>query len=161
MLSQLKIDWNLPSSKDPSSLLPEVAEAAKKALANCEKAGFKVLVTQTYRSPKEQEVLYLKGRQGKLGEKIVTNARAWQSYHQFRLAIDIVPMLRGKPVWNPRTNEEWAIWNGVAAFFKNEGFSWSKEWKEFKELAHFQWGKEISLADLRKQFGVKIGQINK
>ena len=77
MLSQLKIDWSLPSSKDPSSLLPEVAEAAKKALANCEKAGFKVLVTQTYRSPKEQEVLYLKGRQGKLGEKIVTNARAW------------------------------------------------------------------------------------
>ena len=155
-----KVDWNLPSSKGIDSLLPEVAAAAQRALDNCAKAGFKVTVTQTYRSPKEQEVLYLKGRHGKVGEKIVTNARAWQSYHQFRLAIDIVPSLRGQLIWNPRTNEEWSIWNGVAAFFKNEGFSWSKEWKEFKELAHFQWGKEISLADLRKEYGVKIGQIH-
>ena len=154
----MKIDWNLPSSKDLDSLLPEVAEAAKRAKANWEKAGFKVLITQTYRSPKEQEQLYLKGRQGKLGEKPVTNARAWQSYHQFRLAIDIVPLLRGQPIWNPRTNEEWTIWNGVAAFLKSEGFSWSKEWKNFVELAHFQWGTEISLTDLRKQYGVKIGQ---
>ena len=155
-----KVDWNLPSSKGIDSLLPEVAAAAQRALDNCAKAGFKVIITQTYRSPKDQEVLYLKGRQGKVGEKIVTNARAWQSYHQFRLAIDIVPSLRGQLIWNPRTNEEWSIWNGVAAFFKNEGFSWSKEWKTFKELAHFQWGKEISLADLRKEYGVKIGQIH-
>ena len=154
-----KVDWNLKGGRELDMLLPEVAEAAKKALDNCAKAGFKVLVTQTYRSPQEQEQAYAKGRQGKLGEKIVTNARAWQSYHQFRLAIDIVPMLRGQPIWNPRSNEEWSIWNAVGAFFKNEGFSWSKEWKEFKELAHFQWGKEVSLSELRKQYGVRIGQV--
>ena len=31
-----KVDWTLPSSKGTESLLPEVAEAAQKALANCE-----------------------------------------------------------------------------------------------------------------------------
>lgn len=44
---------------------------------------------ETYRSPFRQNQLYEQGRT--IGGKIVTNARAWESAHQFGLAMDLVP----------------------------------------------------------------------
>lgn len=119
-------------SRDLNDLLPVVRDAATAVLAECKAKGLDVLVTCTYRTPAEQDALYAQGRT-KPGSK-VTNAKAGQSLHQYRCAIDIVPVTNGKPDWNGSH----PIWHEVAAVFKAHGFEWGYDWPTFKEMPHFQ-----------------------
>jgi peptidoglycan LD-endopeptidase CwlK len=54
-----------------------------------EQHGYEMTILEGYRSPKRQDVL------SKLGPN-VTNAKAWQSYHQYRLAVDYAFLFNGK-----------------------------------------------------------------
>ena len=113
-------------------LHPKVAAAATAAKAECEAAGMPILITCTYRDGAEQEALYAQGRT-KPGPK-VTNARAGQSMHQYRVALDLYPMVNGKPDFSGKHPN----WFKIAAIFKKHGFEWAYEWKRFKEMPHFQ-----------------------
>mgnify|MGYP000906801301 CR=1 FL=1 len=60
-------------------------------LAACHAAGLPPLfIYEAHRTPERQAELYAQGRTKK-GVK-VTNAGPWQSMHQYRLAIDFVPL---------------------------------------------------------------------
>lgn len=115
-----------------SELDPKVAGAAERAIAECKSMGLALLVTCTFRTNAEQEALYAQGR-SKPGKK-VTNARAGQSLHQYRVALDLYPMVNGKPDFSGQAPE----WHQIAAVFKKHGFEWAFEWKKFKEMPHFQ-----------------------
>lgn len=128
------------SIRDIHELLPTVAQAAEKALAECKSLGLGVLVTCTYRTNAEQEALYAQGR-SKPGPK-VTNAKAGQSFHQYRVALDLYPMVNGKPDFGGKS----PLWHKIAAVFKKHGFEWAFEWKRFKERPHFQMTKGHPLA---------------
>ncbi|MBH8600228.1 M15 family metallopeptidase, partial [Thermoactinomyces sp. CICC 23799] len=71
------------NQKRISELQPQVKSAAEKALTEAEKAGLDILITDGLRTFAEQNELYAQGRT-KPG-KIVTNAKAGQSYHNFGL----------------------------------------------------------------------------
>lgn len=116
-----------------SELTPTVQRMAEAALAECKANGLGVLVTCTYRSGAEQDALYAQGRT-KPGPK-VTNARAGQSFHQYRVALDLYPLVAGKPDFSGKAPE----WHEIAAIFKKHGFEWAYEWKRFKEMPHFQY----------------------
>jgi peptidoglycan LD-endopeptidase CwlK len=116
-----------------NELSPKVQAMATAALAECQAVGLKVLVTCTYRSGEEQEALFAQGRT-KPGPK-VTNARAGQSLHQYRVALDLYPMVNGKPDFSGKVPE----WHKIAAIMKKHGFDWAYEWKRFKEMPHFQY----------------------
>jgi peptidoglycan L-alanyl-D-glutamate endopeptidase CwlK len=120
------------SDRNLSDLVPSVQTAAEAALAECAAKGLDVLVTCTYRSPADQNALYAQGRTAP--GAIVTNARAGQSMHQYRCALDIVPMRYGKCVWNGSD----PVWQQIAAVFKAHGFEWGEDWVSFKEMPHFQ-----------------------
>ena len=139
----------MPSRK-LTDLLPSVQKAAAAALLDCKEQGFDVLVTSTFRSPKEQEAEFLAKH---------SKARAWQSYHQYKRALDIVVMRNGKCIWNPKTAEDIALWNSVGNIFINHGFEWAKYWKSFPELAHFQVTEGKHWRVLQKELGVITGQI--
>lgn len=79
-----------------------------------------------YRSPQEQDELFNKRPK-------VTNARGWQSIHNYGLAFDIVLIVDGKAVWT--VNKEW---KQVADYFKSKGWEWGGDWKSFKDAPHFQ-----------------------
>lgn len=79
-----------------------------------------------YRSPQEQDALFNKRPK-------VTNARGWQSIHNYGLAFDIVLIVDGKAVWT--VNQEW---KQVADYFKSQGWEWGGDWKSFKDAPHFQ-----------------------
>lgn len=79
-----------------------------------------------YRSPQEQDALFNKRPK-------VTNARGWQSIHNYGLAFDIVLIVDGKAVWT--VNQEW---KQVADYFKSKGWEWGGDWKSFKDAPHFQ-----------------------
>lgn len=120
-------------SRDLNELLPVVKDAATRALAKVKAAGIEVLVTCTYRSPQEQAALYAQGRT-KPGKR-VTNARPGQSFHEYRVAIDLYPLINGKPDF---AGSHVDLWRKIAECFKSEGFEWAYEWKTFKEMPHFQ-----------------------
>jgi len=100
-----------------------------------------VLVTCTWRSGQEQNLLYAQGRTAP--GNIVTNAKAGQSAHNFTiegrpasLAFDFVPMLNGKPDWNG-TGADFVLWSRAAAVAKRAGLKWYGEpGAPFHELPH-------------------------
>ena len=134
------------NSRDIKELHPKVQALAKIFLFKCESEGIDLLVTSTYRDNESQNALYSQGRTSP-GKK-VTNAKAGQSWHNYRLAFDIVPMRNGKPVWGT-TGEDGKLWAKVGAIGESVGLEWAGRWKTFKEMAHFQYTAGLTLKDLQ------------
>ena len=118
------------NSRAVSDLTPEAQVLAKKFVEACKAKGIDLLITSTYRDNESQAALYAQGRTAP--GKIVTNAKPGQSFHNHRIAIDVVPLVNGKPQWTG------PIWQTIGAIGKSVGFEWAGEWKSFKEMAHFQ-----------------------
>jgi len=136
------------NSRSLNDLLPPVKSRAEKMIEGCKAVGIDLLVTSTYRDNASQEALYAQGRT-KPG-KIVTNARAGQSFHNYRCAFDVVPLRHGKPVWDAKD----PVWQVIGQIGKQCGLEWAGDWKRFKEFPHFQYTGGLTLAKLRE--GAKI-----
>ena len=136
------------NSRKLDDLLPVVKARVEKFIALCDQAGIDLLVTSTYRDNASQSALYAQGRT--TPGRVVTNAKAGQSWHNYRCAVDVVPLLNGKPNWNVKD----PIWQQIGALGKKAGLEWAGDWKRFKEYAHFQYTGGVTLAQL--QAGAKI-----
>jgi peptidoglycan L-alanyl-D-glutamate endopeptidase CwlK len=134
------------NSRDINALHPVVAAKVRKFIEACQAAGIDLLVTSTYRDMESQAQLYAQGRT--TPGKIVTNAKPGQSFHNFRIAVDVVPLVNGKPVWGT-SGEDGKLWEKVGAIGESCGLEWAKRWKSFPELAHFQYTGGLKLADLQ------------
>lgn len=130
------------NSRNINDLHPYVAGLCRKLISECKKQGIELLVTSTYRDAESQNWLYAQGRT-RAGAK-VTNAKAGYSFHNFKLAFDIVPIVGGKAMWN-----DLRTFRRVGEIGKSLGLEWAGDWKSFPELAHFQWTGGLSLAQLR------------
>ena len=95
------------NSRKLEDLNPVVEEKARDFLALCKAEGIEVIVTSTYRDAESQNALYAQGRTAP-GRK-VTNAKAGQSWHNWRVAFDVVPLRNGKPVWGT-AGEDLKLW---------------------------------------------------
>jgi len=137
------------NSRSLDDLLPPVKERVEKFLNAAKDAGIDLLITSTYRDNASQNVLYAQGRTTP-GKK-VTNAKAGQSWHNYRCAVDVVPVVAGKPRWDVKDE----VWQQVGALGKAAGLEWAGDWKKFKEYPHFQYTGGLTLAQL--QSGAKIG----
>lgn len=124
------------SSRSLSDLNPIVKKMAESHIAACKAEGIDLIVTCTYRDNEEQNRLYAQGRTVK--GRVVTNAKAGQSFHNYRLAYDVVPMRNGKPVWDT-DHEDGLLWQRVGAIGEAHGLEWAGNWKSFKEFPHFQY----------------------
>lgn len=121
------------SSRSLDDLKPAVRPLVDAFLAACSEAMIDVLVTCTLRSGAEQDVLYAQGRTTP-GHK-VTNARAGQSAHNYGLAIDVVPMVAGKPDWNGGD----PVWATVGDIGQKVGLTWlGALGSTFPEKPHFE-----------------------
>jgi peptidoglycan LD-endopeptidase CwlK len=137
------------ASRSIDDLLPVVKEKVKKFVALCKGDGIELLVTSTYRDIESQNALYAQGRTDP--GKIVTNAKGGQSFHNYRCAVDVVPLVNGKPDWDGTH----PIWAKIGNYGKLAGLEWAGEWTRFKELAHFQYTGGLTLDDLRAGKEVK------
>jgi peptidoglycan L-alanyl-D-glutamate endopeptidase CwlK len=108
---------------------------AQQMLYACERAGIDLIVTSTYRDHESQDALYAQGRT--MPGKIVTKARAGQSWHNHRLAFDVVPLRNGKPVWST-SGADGELWAKVGEIGKKCGLEWAGDWSRFREYPHFQ-----------------------
>ena len=134
------------NSRDIKDLHPKVQAMANAFVAKCKANGIDVLITSTYRDLESQQALYDQGRSiasKARGEKIVTNAKAGQSYHNYRLAFDFCPIVNGKAQWN-----DIALFTRCGVIAESLGFEWAGRWKRFKEYAHCQMTEGLTVAQL-------------
>ena len=136
------------NSRKLEDLLPQVRSRVEAFLKAADDAGIDLLVTSTYRDNASQDALYAQGRTAP--GRIVTNAKAGQSYHNYRCAVDVVPLRNGKPVWDTKD----PVWQTVGRLGKAAGLEWAGDWKRFKEFPHFQYTGGLTLAQLQQ--GAKI-----
>ena len=134
--------WDWRTDKKIEKLHPSIRAKVKEFIIKAQQElGIKLRVSSGYRSHKEQDKLYAKGRAA--SGKIVTNAKGGESYHNYGLAFDVVEIKNGKAIWNnPR-------WNEIADLGKSLGFSWGGDWISFKDKPHFQMDFGKSIAQLK------------
>ena len=115
-------------------------------LEACKSQGVDILVYCTYRSPEEQTALFNKGRIEP--GPVVTNAPAWNSWHQYKRAIDAVPLRFGKPIWKYDAKDPyWQVFEDEAERLRLE---WAGNWKRFREYVHLQYTGGYTLAQAYK-----------
>ena len=131
------------NSRNINDLLPNVKVRVEKFIELCDEEGIDLLITSTYRDNESQEALYEQGRTRP--GKIVTNAKPGESWHNYRCAIDVVPLVNGKPNWDGSD----PIWQRIGELGEQAGLEWAGRWRTFKELAHFQYTGGLTLADLK------------
>jgi peptidoglycan L-alanyl-D-glutamate endopeptidase CwlK len=117
-----------------AKLHPLVRNTFKSFIEECEALSpdTTLRITQGLRTFPEQQALYDQGR-GKPG-KIVTNARAGQSYHNYGLAIDLVEL-------DGEKNEiaDWKFDMGTLQdIAKKYGIVWGGNFKSIKDKPHFE-----------------------
>ncbi|MDR1275814.1 MAG: M15 family metallopeptidase [Candidatus Accumulibacter sp.] len=134
-------------SRNPDELAPAVRAMAEAFIAVCKAQGIDLVITSTYRDAEKQDALYALGRT-KPG-KVVTNAKGGQSFHNWRVAFDAVPLRGGKPVWNTR-GDDGKLWEKIGAIGEAVGLEWGGRWKKFPDYPHFQCTNGRSLADFQK-----------
>jgi peptidoglycan L-alanyl-D-glutamate endopeptidase CwlK len=130
------------NSRDLNDLHPKVKSLCEAFIKACKKQGIDVIITSTYRDGKSQDALYAQGRT--TAGKIVTNAKAGQSFHNWRVAFDFVPLVNGKAQWN-----DIATFTKCGEIAESVGLEWAGRWKKFKELAHCQYTGGLRLADFQ------------
>jgi len=129
-----------------SELQESVRPLAQNLLRLAADQGIQLKVVSAYRTPSQQEALLNSG-------KGVTNAGALLSYHNHRLAFDVVPTeYIGLPDWNPTG----PLWSTIGSIGKSVGLEWGGDWKK-KDLPHFQ----LTGAPIRelKSYFEKFGEI--
>ena len=147
-MSPLAYNLNLTTTNltKLAELQESVRPLAENLLRLSADAGIPLRVVSAYRSPSEQQALKESGRG-------VTNASALLSYHNHRLAFDVVPTayLTMKD-WNPSGQ----LWQQIGAIGKSVGLEWGGDWQK-KDLPHFQ----LTGAPIRelKSYFEKFGEI--
>lgn len=82
--------------------------------------------------------------------KKVTNAKGGQSFHNFRVAFDVVPLVNGKAVWSDS-----GLWQHIGKLGKDLGLEWAGDWRTFKEMPHFQFTQGLTLKDFQQGKNLK------
>ena len=131
------------NSRNLDDLAPPVKQRAEAFIAAAKAKGIDLLVTSTYRDSESQTALYNQGRT--TPGYIVTRAKAGQSWHNHRCALDVVPIVNGKAIWDDQ-----AMWKQVGEIGKSCGLEWAGDWVTFKESPHFQYTGGLTLAQLNQ-----------
>lgn len=148
-------------NRNLDDLRPEFGERVRVMLGRAAEEHFDLLVTCTLRTPAEQAELYRVGRNLTMvtqkaeelsslgrhdladlllqattppGFRIVTKAGPGQSAHNYGLAVDCVPMIAGKPVWDSKH----PAWQTYGRLVREAGMVWAGDWRRFREYPHAQ-----------------------
>ena len=124
--------WDKHTNRRIKTLHPAIILKATEFINRAEtELGIKLRVFAALRTWEEQTELYAKGRT-QSGRKI-TRAKAGESYHNYGLAIDVVEIKNGQPLWkNPN-------WEKIGKLGESIGFTWGGRWTGNKnDRPHFQ-----------------------
>ncbi len=135
---------------------------AFKFLSEAKQRGIDVLVTCTLRDKEAQDAIFAEGRSREELDRaglfhveprpgpIRTNAKGGESFHQYGVALDVVPLRAGKPVWGDVAAQDRALWRELGEIGEACGLEWAGRWQgRLREMAHFQYTAGLRVADFR------------
>lgn len=116
-----------------SQVHPKLSNLIQQLASQLAAEGIDLHVTQGLRSFQQQADLYAQGRT-KPGP-IVTNAPPGHSWHEFGLAVDVVPFdAQGKPDWNA----DHPAWKRIVEVGISLGLFSGTQFHSIKDTPHFQ-----------------------
>lgn len=127
-----------------ASLHPELRPKAEQLITQCSKIGIQLLITEGFRSFERQQELYDQPTDGKdndgdgqvdEADEKVTNAKPGQGFHNYALALDVVPVVNGKPNWNVSKG----TWEAIGKTGEALGLEWGGRWRSPIDKPHFQY----------------------
>lgn len=130
------------NSRDPKELLPAARAKCHAFVAKCKSAGIDVIITSTYRDAESQDALYRQGRTAP-GQR-VTNAAGGDSFHNWRVAFDFVPIVNGKAMW-----DDLKLWRTCGDIGRQCGLEWGGYWHGFPDMPHMQDAGGLRIADFK------------
>jgi peptidoglycan L-alanyl-D-glutamate endopeptidase CwlK len=117
---------------------PRLASRVRSMAEQLATENITIKVVQGFRTWPEQAVLYNRGRDANGNvvdkSKVVTNAKAGTSWHNFGLAVDVAPFDGGVPDWNASH----PAWKRIVAVGESVGLISGSTWRTFPDWPHFQ-----------------------
>jgi peptidoglycan L-alanyl-D-glutamate endopeptidase CwlK len=138
-----EVIWDIVTQQRIAQLHPLIQPYVKQFILNAQQQGIELRVVSGYRTFAEQDALYAQGRT--TSGQIVTNAKGGQSLHNYGLAVDVVQMINGQPMWDYNLD-------AISAIGKQLGFEWGGDWTSFKDYAHYQMTFGYTLSDLQNLY---------
>ena len=162
------------SSRKIDDLALPAKTRALKFLGECRAQGIDFIVTCTARDAEAQDDLYSHGRTRRELDAVgllhvapkpgprLTNAVGGDSFHQYRVAFDGVPLRHGKPVWgtlgdgidndpSDDQTDDLELWQRVGEIGEACGLAWAGRWRgSLREMGHFQFTGGLTLANFKE-----------
>ena len=136
------------NSRKIDDLKPEVAVLCRQFVDLCALNNVPILVTSTYRDGECQDAIYAQGRT--TPGRIITNCRAGDSAHNYRVAFDFVPLdIKGQPDWNDQVK-----WRKCGDLAVRVGLEWGGSWSGFVDRPHCQFTGGKTVAELRMEYAL-------
>lgn len=129
---------SLPMITDLNALHPYFRDKAIELINRCRQKGIELAIVETYRTHAKQTEYKSMGRK-------YTRSGAGKSKHQYGLAIDVVPIVNGEPVWHNKY-----LWRRVGVIGEQLGLRWGGRWRSLYDPGHFEWTGGLSSYDLAK-----------
>ena len=132
-----------PSETILAHVMPELARRVRLVSDALATQNIIIRVTQGMRTFAEQESLWLKGRDvnGNIIDHraVVTNARPGFSYHNYGLAVDVVPFTNAaqSPI-RPDWNIHHPAWQAIVNAAHMQGLTTGATWRTFPDWPHLQ-----------------------
>ena len=118
---------SIPMITDINSLHPYFRDKVLTLIEKCRARGIELAIVETYRTHAKQHEYKNMG-----GD--YTTAKAGQSRHQYGLAIDVVPIVKSKPIWNSAQ-----LWRKIGSVGEKLGLRWGGRWRNPYDPGHFEW----------------------
>jgi peptidoglycan LD-endopeptidase CwlK len=138
------------ADRDWNRLNPDFVQSVLKVFTRMEARGYPLVLLEGYRSPERQDVLADSHAQ-------VTNARAFQSKHQYGMAVDVAPMRDGRLVISERDSWAMQAYQALGEEAEREGLIWGGRWK-LKDFGHIEASGSIG-ASLRNKSIERAGSM--
>lgn len=118
------------ADRDWSKLDPVFSQLVLRVMDRLRQRGVEVVLLEGYRSPERQEALANQANK-------VTDARAFQSKHQFGLAVDLAPYRDGHLIISEA--DPWAakVYELLGQEAEAVGLTWGGHWS-FRDLGHIE-----------------------
>lgn len=129
------------SSGESTELLPLVEQKKNMLISLMEILGNPIVVTDEYRSIEDQDKLYAIGRT--TPGTVVTNAKGWDSFHNWRCAFDVAFKSGNGITYN-------GPWDTLGKIGVIVGLEWGGHWEGFIDRPHFQFTGGYTLDDFKK-----------
>src|ERR1035437_6293402 len=125
------------ASRDTTYLSPLTRDKAESLVRLCAgDPGIDLLIISTYRDLASQAALYAQGRTAP--GRIVTNAKAGMSFHNWHIAFDAIAVVNGKAVWQVRDHAGVLLpqWRTVIDLAKGLGLECGADWSSITDDDH-------------------------